>query len=243
MPNTSTKLQLVYKTGGSRVLSRHGYSVRQTPKKRHLTLRETSWKRLEPVIPLTRLETSASNVPASVASTREPQRPEDVALVRNLISTILIHPNLLGHEDFGDLRRFLENLGVSFICKSTDICIPLEPSDNKPLIKLHPPLPKTELPFLCSFGFIKEMTIDAEKKCVNVHKYSLMSTMKAVLKDVLERLMESPEIMYQPSHTFLYEFMIHFGAKPRNIDEFVKCKSSSVKSWKSCKSRGNVVEV
>jgi hypothetical protein len=221
------------------MLRRHGYGVKETPKTRELTLRKTNYRRLEPVIPLTRVETTTS-CPSTVTSLsgplREPQKPEEIALVRNLISTILIHPNLLGHEDFSELRRFLECLGVSFICKSTDICIPLEPSDSKPLIKLHPPLPKTDLPFLCSFGFIKEMTIDAERKCVNVHKYSLMATMKTVLKDVLERIIESPAIVYQSAYTFLYEFLIHFGAKPRSIEEFVKSKASS---YRNCTSSSN----
>ena len=97
---------------------------------------------------------------------------------------------------------------------------------NASLVNVNPPLPSSDIPLLFPAVFIRDMVVDPIQKVARIRQYSLMPYMCQAILSLVTSINKTPTVLYDESHTFLYEFMVRFGVKPKDIEEYVEESSS-----------------
>ena len=85
--------------------------------------------RLQPYVRLTRVDDiiSSAKIEEKVAPAEvETPVEQHLAVARCVISSLMMYPNMLGHEDFQSLRGLLLNLGVKYTWDTVELQVPLE---------------------------------------------------------------------------------------------------------------------
>ena len=95
-------------------------------------------------------------------------------------------------------------------------------STGNTCVNVNPPLPSSDIPLLFPAVFIRDMMVDPVGKIARILQYSLLPSMCQAIQNLVVSVQTTPKILYDESHTFLYEFMVRFGVKPKDIEQYVE---------------------